>query len=184
MGRDAKVHGHNPGEPGNPNHGKHGQFSSGGGGGSSGGGSKGGGKSYDPKGGQKVAMAERAKLKGDDANKIYSQGIAKATTRLQKLAAARGDHQTASPGPHGHGYPVTSHAGQPSVGTGGSGGGGSSVGVGKGKGKPILKLTKGLRKSAQEHVAAGQAVDARHYGGGNDAATIARGMVENVPRGK
>jgi hypothetical protein len=177
MGRDAGGHGHDPGEPGNPFHDpKTGQFGSGGGG------SDGGGQSEAPgTAGNRVAFAERAKLK--------AEATTKATTKATKAAAARGDHQKAQTH-DGRGYPVAPHMGHPSVGTHASaGGGGSSGGSGGGKASKIkggMKTTTGLRHAAQERVAIGEDTDARHMplSGSAQAQRLASRRLRNIPAGR
>ncbi len=177
MGRDAGGHGHDPGEPGNPFHGKDGRFSDGGG--SGGGGSKGG--------------SARAHAAGEKAveKALFTHGhlrVALAHGPKQKAAAAKGDHQKAQ-SHTGHGYPVTMHAGHRSVGThdAGGGGGGSAGGSMRGsmKGGP-MKTTTGLRQAAQERVAIGEDTDARHMplSGSAQAQRLASRRLRNIPAGR
>lgn len=189
MGRDAGGHGHDPGEQGNPNHDpKSGQFS-GGGGGSGSGDMSGGGKIEAPgTAGNRLAFAERAKLKTEAATK--------AATKATKAAAARGDHQKAQTH-DGRGYPVAPHMGHHSVGTHASAGAGGGSGGGSGgsmrgsmkshkiKGSP-MKTTTGLRQAAQERVAIGEDTDARHMplSGSAQAQRLASRRLRNIPAGR
>jgi hypothetical protein len=172
MGRDAGGHGHDPGEAGNPNHDKRGEFSSGGGdgGGSGGSGRKAWSKpsvTLDKKASAERQRVSRAKQAKEDAKRKEAKAEdrqfdkkqaatyreAKAEDRARDRAAAKGDHQRAQSANAGHGHPITMHAGQKSVGTHssgnvGSGGGGLTSGSGGGGiGAKLSKLAGAKPKS-------------------------------------
>jgi hypothetical protein len=171
MGRDAQGHGHDPGEAGNPNHGKNGEFSGGGDGGSSGG-KGGGGKqawskphvSLDQKATkERHAVAQAAKLKEAakykeakaedkqfDKTRTATYREAKSEDRARDRAAAKADHQRAQSANAGHGHPITMHAGQRSVGThsgGAVGSGGSTGGGGSGGGGNLSARAAAVAKN-------------------------------------
>jgi hypothetical protein len=143
--RDSGGHGHNEGEAGNPNHDpKTGRFGSGGGGANDVYRAVRGPAAEKPgTAGNRVAFAERSKLK----------------------AAATGDHQQAQTPNAGHGYPIVAHAGTKSVGT--------HTGV---------RLTK----AAQENVAKGEDIDARHLplSASAHAQRLALRRIRNIPAGR
>lgn len=187
MGKDAQGHGHDAGTPGNPYHGKHGEFTDG----------SGAGADETAHHAGEAAVQKALLNKSGNLKKSLQKAGGKpkwskphVTLDLKATAArlaGRGDHQAAQTH-NGRGYPVAPHSGKPSVGThaseGGGGSGGGSVGGGSSGRFSIKKTTKGLRKAAQEKVAMNKAIDARHFPSGDEGQQIALGMVRGVPRGK
>jgi hypothetical protein len=195
MGRDAKGHGHNPGEPGNPYHGKHGQFSDGSGAGADETAHHAGEAAVQHALLDKTGhLSEGAKAAAEKAGKPHVT-LDRAATRAAKQAAAKGDHQGAQTH-SGSGYPVAPHRGAVSVGTHASAGGGGSGGgagprdgsIGKAKGMKSgpMKTTTGLRQAAQERVAIGEDIDARHMplSDSAQAQRLASRRLRNIPAGR
>ncbi len=205
MGRDSGGHGHDAGEAGNPYHGKHGEFTDGSGAGADETAHHAGEAAVQHALLDKTGhLSKAAKAAANKAGKWSKPHVTldRAATRAAKAAAAKGDHQRAQTH-SGSGYPVAPHAGHASVGThasaggGGSGGGSSGGGtgprdgsIGKGhKGKAgAFKPVKGVKltKAAQETVAKGEDVDARHMplSGGEQAQRIASRRLRNIPAGR